>query len=42
MEMYDKLSGILADIIGFIKSFAGELKGFIDSINNDYKIEDDE
>ena len=41
MEMYEKLSAVLADIIGFIKSFTNELKGFIDGIKNDYKIEED-
>ena len=41
MEMYEKLSGILADIIGFIKSFADEMKGFIEGIKNDYTIEED-
>ena len=41
MEMYEKLSAVLADIIGFIKSFAAELKSFIDGIDNDYKIEED-
>ena len=41
MEMYEKLSGILADIIGFIKSFAAELKSFIDGIENDFKIEEE-
>ena len=40
MEMYEKLSGILADIIGFVKSFTNEMKAFIDSIKNDFKIEE--
>ena len=40
MEMYEKLSAVLADIIGFIKSFIGELKSFIDGIENDFTIEE--
>ena len=41
METYEKLSKILADIIGFLKSFATELKSFINGIQNDYQIEED-
>ena len=31
---YKNLSGILADIIGFIKSFGNQLKEFIDGIKD--------
>ena len=31
---YENLSGILADIIGFIKSFGNQLKEFIDGIKD--------
>ena len=31
---YDTLSGILADIIGFIKSFGAQLKEFIDGLKD--------
>ncbi len=40
MEMYEKLSVILSDIIGFIKSFTDELKSFIEGIKDDYKIKE--
>ena len=41
MEMYEKLSGILADIIGFVKSFIGEVRDFIDGVKNDFTIEEE-
>ena len=41
MEMYEKTSGILADIIAFIKSFIGEMRSFIDGIRNDFTIEEE-
>ncbi len=41
MEMYEKLSAILSDIIGFIKSFIGEMRSFIDGAKNDFTIEEE-
>ena len=36
---YENLSGILADIVGFIKSFAAGLKAFIDGFKSETKFE---
>ena len=41
MEMYEKLSAVLADIISFIKSFTEELRSFIGGIENGFTVEEE-
>ena len=36
---YENLSGILADVVGFIKSFVKGLKKFIDAFKSEIKFE---
>lgn len=36
---YENLSGILADVVGFIKSFVEGLKKFIDGFKSEIKFE---
>ena len=38
---YENLSGILSDIVGFIKSFVEGLKAFIDGFKTNYEFAQD-